>query len=77
MSRKLESLERINVMRETNGSFDSRNSCKRLGPSRLRELHGSKLPVASRLEFIRSLLSNFSAHVCGVGEAAIAGEHGS
>ena len=36
---KFESFERINSIRETNGSFDSCNSCKRLGTSRL---HKSK-----------------------------------
>ena len=50
-------------MRETNGNFDSCNSCKRLGTSRLHELHESKFPFVSRIEFIRSKLSNFSAHV--------------
>ena len=65
MSRKFESFERINSIRETNGNFDSRNSCKRLGISRLHELHESKFPFVSRIEFIRSKLSNFSAHVYG------------
>ena len=63
---KLESFERINSMRETNGNFDSCNSCKRLGTSRLHELHESKFPFVSRIEFIRSKLSNFSAHAYGV-----------
>ena len=63
---KFESFERINSIRETNGNFDSCNSCKRLGTSRLHELHESKLPFVSRIEFIRSKLSNFSAHVYGV-----------
>ena len=31
---KFESFERINSIRETNGNFDSCNSCKRLDPSR-------------------------------------------
>ena len=53
-------------MRETNGNFDSCNSCKRLVSSRLHELHESKFPFVSRIEFIRSKLSNFSAHVYGV-----------
>ena len=60
---KFESFERINSIRETNGNFDSCNSCKRLAPSRLHELHESKFPFVSRIEFIRSKLSNFSAHV--------------
>ena len=63
MSKKFESFERINSIRETNGNFDSCNSCKRLVPSRLHELHESKFPFVSRIEFIRSKLSNFSAHV--------------
>ena len=63
---KFESFERINSIRETNGNFDSCNSCKRLGTSRLHELHESKFPFVSRIEFIRSKLSNFSAHVSGV-----------
>ena len=63
---KFESFERINSIRETNGNFDSCNSCKRLVPSRLHELHESKCPFVSRIEFIRSKLSNFSAHVSGV-----------
>ena len=57
-------------MRETNGNFDSCNSCKRLVPSRLHELHESKFPFVSRTEFIRSKLSNFSAHVYGVSGTA-------
>ena len=67
---KFESFERINSIRETNGNFDSCNSCKRLVPSRLHELHESKFPFVSRIEFIRSKLSNFSAHVSGVGVGA-------
>ena len=63
---KFESFERINSIRETNGNSDSCNSCKRLVPSRLHELHESKFPFVSRIEFIRSKLSNFSAHVYGV-----------
>ena len=62
---KFESFERINSIRETNGNFDSCNSCKRLVPSRLHELHESKFPFVSRIEFIRSKLSNVSAHVYG------------
>ena len=44
---KFESLERINSIRETNGSFDSCNSCERLVPSCLHELHKLKPPFAS------------------------------
>ena len=66
MSRKIRKFRRINSIRETNGNFDSCNSCKRLVPSRLHELHESKFPFVSRIEFIRSKLSNFSAHVYGV-----------
>ena len=32
----------------------------------IHELHESKFPFVSRIEFIRSKLSNFSAHVYGV-----------
>ena len=53
-------------MRVTNGNFDSCNSCKRLVPSRLHELYESKFPFVTRIEIIRSKLSNFSAHVYGV-----------
>ena len=67
---KFESFERINSIRETNVNFDSCNSCKQLGTSRLHELHESKFPFVSRIEFIRSKLSNFSAHVYGVSVAA-------
>ena len=63
---KFENFERINSIRETNGNFDSCNSCKRLVSSRLHELHESKFPFVSRIEFIRSKLSNCSAHVSGV-----------
>ena len=59
----MDSCERMNSIRETNGNFDSCNSCKRLVPSRLHALHESKFPFVSRIEFIRSKLSNFSAHV--------------
>ena len=64
--KKIESFERINSIRERNGNFDSCNACKRLGTSRLHEVHESKFPFLSRIEFIRSKLSNFSAHVYGV-----------
>ena len=40
------------------------NSCRRL-TSRLHELLVTKLPFVSRIEFIRSKLSFFSAHVTG------------
>ena len=53
-------------MPETNASFDSCNSCKRLGTSRLHELHKSKLVFVSGVEFIRSKHSHFSARVSGV-----------
>ena len=46
-------------MRETNENFNSRNSCKQLGTSRLHELDESKFPFVSRIEFIRSKLSIF------------------
>ena len=67
---KFESFEWINSIRETNENFDSCNSCKRLGTSRLLELHEWKFSFVSRIEFIRSKLSNFSAHVYGGSESA-------
>ena len=69
---KFESFARINSIPETNGSFDSCKSCKRLGTSRLHELHESKFPFVSGIEFIRSKLSDFSAHVSGVTATAAA-----
>ena len=62
---KLGSFERMNLIRETNGNFDSCNLCKRLGTCRLHELHDSKSPFISRVEFIHSKLSNCSARVSG------------
>ena len=56
----------MNSIRLTNRSFDWCNSCKRLVPSRLQELHESKLLFVYRIEFIRSKLSKFSAHASGV-----------
>ena len=61
----------INSIRETSENFDSCNSCKRLGISRLHELHESKIPFVSRTEFIRSKLSNFSAHVYWPGRRVV------
>ena len=63
---KFESFKRINSIRETDGSFDLCNSGKRLGTSRLHELHESMLQFISRIEFIRSKFSNLSAHVSGI-----------
>ena len=71
MSGKIENLERINSIRETNGRFWSCNSCKRLVTSRLHDLHESKLPFVSRIEFIRSEFLDFSAHVSGFGVSAV------
>ena len=53
-------------MRGTNENLESYNSSKRLVPIRLRELHESKFSFVLRIEFIRSKISNFSAHVSGV-----------
>ena len=39
--------------------------CQRLGTSRSHELNVSKFPSVSRIEFTRSILSKFSAHVSG------------
>ena len=63
MSRKIRMFRRINSIREINVSFDSCKSCKRLETSRLHDLHESKHSFVSRIEFIRSKLSIFSAHV--------------
>ena len=68
MRRKFISYEWMNSIRETNGNFHSCNSCKRLVPSRLHELHESKFPFVSRIKYIRSKLSNFSAHVSDVSD---------
>ena len=56
-------------MSETNRSFESLSSCKRLGPNRPPE---SKLPFVSLVEFIHYKLSFSFAHVNGseVAEAA-------
>ena len=69
---KFESFERINSIRVTNGNFDSCKSCKRLGTSRLHELHESKFPFVARTEIIRSKLSNFSSHISGVAVNVVA-----
>ena len=68
MSRKTLKFRTDKFDSETNGNFDSSNSCKRLGTSRLYELLESKFSFVSRIEFIRSKLSKFSDHVCGVAE---------
>ena len=73
---KFERFERISSIRETNGNFDSCISCKRLGTSRVHELHESKFPFVSRIECIRSKLSNFSAHVYGVNVTRLLGVAG-
>ena len=74
---KFESLKRISSIRETISSFDSCNSCERLGTSRhvnklvlsrSHELHELKLLLVSLIEFIRSKLFNFSAHVLRAGK---------
>ena len=56
MSRQFESFERMNSIRETNANL-THATHKRLGTGRLHHLHESKLPFASRIEFIRSKLS--------------------
>ena len=68
--KKIESFERINSIRETHVKKHVKKTCKRLVPSRLHELHESKFPFVSRIEFIRSTLLNLSAHVYGVPIAA-------
>ena len=46
------------------------SSCKWLVSSRLDDLLQSKFPLDTRIEFIRSKLPNFSAHISGVTEAS-------
>ena len=53
MSRKNRKFRTEKFDTEINGNFDSCNSCKRLGTSRLHELHEPKFPFVSRIEFIR------------------------
>ena len=70
MSRKIESFERINSMRETNESFDSCKSCKRLVPSRLHELQKNvRLFLASNLSVQNFRI--FSARVSGATVTAL------
>ena len=45
-----------------------------LGARRLYELQESKLPFASRIEFIRSKLSHLSPHISGVSDARTLGD---
>ena len=52
-------------MGETNGRFDSCNSCNQLGLSPLHELDDSTLLCVSRIEFILSRPSVLFAHVTG------------
>ena len=68
MSRKIRNFRTNKFDSVTNGNFDSCNRFKRLGTSRLHQFHQSKFPFVTRIEFIRSKLSNFSAHVSGVRE---------
>ena len=56
---KFETLERTSSIRKTNGNLNSCNSCRRLGSSRLHDLHESKFSPVSCIEFIRSKLSIF------------------
>ena len=62
---KNRNFEQINSMDETNGNFDPCNS-RNGWASRLHELHESKFSFVTRIEFIRSKFSNFSAHVSGL-----------
>ena len=61
-----------NFLKFRTDKFDTCNKRKfrRLVPSRLHKLHESKFPFVTRIEFIRSKLSNFSAHVSGVAAVA-------
>ena len=53
---KTKYLEQMNSIRETNIGFHSRNSSKRLGPSRL---HEAELLFVQLIDFIRYKLSTF------------------
>ena len=68
MSRNIDSLEGMNLTRETNGSFDSWNSYQRLRTSRLHELHESKLPFVESNSTSNLSVRNFEfyVHVSGV-----------
>ena len=66
LTEEIRKFERINSVGETNVNFDLCNSCKGLGTSRLHELHDWKFPFVPRIEFIRSKLSIFFAHVSRV-----------
>ena len=61
ISRKIRKFRTDKFDTRNKRSFDSCKSCKRLVSSRLHDLHESQLPFVSRIEFIRSKLSNFSA----------------
>ena len=68
---KFESFERINSIGETNENFDYATHVNGWEPAvhmsdcehESHEWHESKFSFVSRIEFIRSKLSNFSAHV--------------
>ena len=70
MSRKIRKFrtDKFDTWKKRN--FDSCNLCKRLVPTRLQELHESTFPFVLRIEFIRSKLSIFSAHVSWFMETA-------
>ena len=46
-----------------------------LGPSSLHELHESKLTLVSRIDFFRSKVAFFPAHVTGVCDVYVGGTH--
>ena len=73
MSRKIRKFRTDKFDSETNGNFDSCNSCKRLGTSRLHELHEFIFELSFELSLSFAWVriypfetSNFSAHVHGV-----------
>ena len=71
MSRKNRNFKCMKSTRETNRSFDSCDSCKRLVHSRLHEQNEPKLlmfSVCSCIELTRSKLPNCSVYVSGVTE---------
>ena len=58
-------ITKVSVWRQRTRIREQKNS----KTSRLQESHESNLPFVSRIEFIRSKLPNFSAHVSGVSGA--------
>ena len=71
---KIESFEWMNSTRETNGTFDSCNSCSRLVASRLHKLHESKFPFFHVLNLSVRNFRIFLLMYTGLMTAPLAGE---